>query len=190
MKHLCYSALCLLPVLVWATGCTGYIKPTETRLELVTHDEHGRNDHFAHFPQAYYARNAAGHLELLFISEEPSTLDPTQTIQQVVYIKEFWSPSPGRTYAHKTQVNANIIYAMLTPPTGVRFDGGVFVTYKKDGSDMAGWIESGNIRPRYRMGGAVEPFGPASLEGTFRAEEDPGRIVEMRNRLDTLFKAS
>jgi hypothetical protein len=189
MKHRRYLTICLLPGLLMATGCTGWIKPTETRLELVTHDEQGRHDHFARFPRAYYAVNAAGLLELLLISEEPSTLDPTQNIRQIVYLREFWNPRPGKTYANATQINAEVTYAMLTPPTGVRYDGGAFLTYKKEGNEIAGWIESGNVKPRYRMGGAIEPFGPATFKGTFRARENPARIVELRHELDTLFQA-
>lgn len=183
-------ALCLLPGLLTAAGCTGLIAPTETRLELVTFDPQGRQEHYADFSQAYYAQNAAGLLELLLISEKPSTIDPTQMIRQIVLIREFWNPRPGKTYANATQTNASVSYAMLTPPTGVRYEGGAFLTYRMEGNQAAGWIESGNLKPRYRMGGAVEPFGPATFKGTFRARENAARIVEMRQELDALFKST
>ncbi len=177
-----------LAALSLSTGCTGWIRPTETRLELVSYDDTGRQEHYAEFSETYYAKNASGLLELLFIEQSPSTVDPAQTIEQIVYIKEFWNPRPGRTYAQATQTNAHVIYAMLSLPTGLRYDGASFLTYKMEGDEVAGWIESGNLKPRYRMGGAVEPFGPATFKGTFRAEENAGRIAEIRHQLETQFK--
>ena len=115
--------------------------------------------------------------------------DPTQTITQILYIKEFWKARPGTTYAEATQINAHVQYAIISLPTGVRYDGGAFVTYKikrKTGL-LTGRIESGDLLPRYRLGGASEPFASAKFSGTFRATEDPTQVVNILQQLESLF---
>lgn len=169
-----------------STGCSS----TGTRLILTTYYEDGvPQQHYADFPEAYYAHSAAGTLELVLRAERPSSVDPTQSITQLVYLKTFWNPQPGRTYVQATQINARVQYAVLTPPTGVRYDGGAFITCKldKDGDTLTGEVESGTLTPRFRMGEAVEPFGPAKFEGTFTARHRPGEVRATHQFLTSQF---
>lgn len=175
---------------VSCTGCgSGLLAPA--RVELSTLDDAGRTqNHYAEFQRASYRRSSGGLIELVLESDQPSKVDPKQVITQIVYIKSYWLPIPGRTYMEATQINAEIQYAMLTPPTGIRYDGAGFVSYKlKKGSDkLNGELESGTMAPRLRMGDATEPFGPARLQGKFKAENNPREVVKAVQLLQTQFK--
>jgi len=161
-----------------------------TRIELTTYDAQGVPERrYTEFQQASYSRAQDGMLELVLRSDRPSSVDPTQNITQIVYIKTFWNPEPGTTYADATQINARIQYAMLTPPTGIRYDGGGFVHAKmnKRTGEMVGTIEGGSLRPRYRLGNASDPFGPCRIAGTFRAKENARVVVDTQQMLKTQF---
>lgn len=164
--------------------------PKVTRIELQAFDESGAaSHHFTEFTRASFKRTTDGRIELVFRSQQPSQVDPTQNIIQIIHVQTFWTPRHGVTYADSSQINARVHYAILTPPTGVRYDGGAFVSYKIDSltGEAVGWIESGELSPKFRMGNAVEPFGPARITGHFRATEDPGSIVETVQMLKSQF---
>ncbi len=187
-KRLAYVMLGLVPA-VMLVGCG----PKQTRLNLVTYDDAGAaSAHYTDFGRAVYRVRPDKRIELVFRSQAPSRLDPAQTITQLVYIDEFWNPQLGVSYADSTQINSRVQYAILTPPTGVRYDGGAFVTYKFDQftKEMVGWVESGSLSPASRLGNAAEPFGPARIYGEFRAVEDPATVVHVEQMLKTEFPAA
>ncbi len=164
--------------------------PTQTRIDLTTYDEcDQQRRHYAQFDQAAYRLSPGGLVELVLRAQRPSSVDPTQTIHQVIYVKSFWNPQPARTAVDSSQIDARVQYALLTPPTGVRYDGAAMVTwrYDKRTKKLAGWIESGTLIPRFRLGDAAEPFGPANFTGTFVAEEDPGEVVETAQAMEYQF---
>lgn len=178
--------LLVLAGLAAIAGCG----PKGTRMNLVTYNEAGQaNAHYTDFAQAYFKRQSDGRIDLVFESCQPSRVDPTQMITQIVHVQSFWTPQPGRTYVESSQVNARMQYAILTPPTGLRYDGGGFVTYKIDKrtGEAVGYVESGDLAPAYRMGDAVEPFGPAKIYGHFRARENPGNVVDAIQQLRNQF---
>jgi hypothetical protein len=162
----------------------------QTRIDLTTFEPDGSpRHHYTDFQQASYKMTATGTLELVMRSEQPSSLDPTQTISQVLYLKSFWTPKPGTTHVEASLINTRVRYALLTPPTGVCYHGGAFVSYKLDRPSgvLTGVIESGTLAPRFRMGDAATPFGPARFTGTFRATENPRDVVAAIQMLDTRF---
>jgi hypothetical protein len=181
-EHFGISAI----LLAGLAGCSSQ----STRLHLTTYDETGREQHhYADFNRVAFLVNPSGLLELGMRVEQPSKTDPTQTITQLVHIKEVWKPQPGRTAVEKTQVNVQVRYAILTPPTGVRYDGAGFVFSKsKEGSkNIAGEIESGRLAPTYQMADAAIPFGPARISGPFRAVNNPAEVIEIARQMDLLF---
>lgn len=164
--------------------------PTRTRINLTAHDANGQPQrHYTDFRRAYYQVSAGGLVELVLQTERPSSVDPTQTINQILYVRSIWNPHPGRSAVEASQIDAQARYAMLTPPTGVRYDGSAMITWKLDkkAHKLSGWIESGTLTPRFRMGEAMEPFGPANFSGTFVAEENPRVVVETAQALESQF---
>jgi hypothetical protein len=184
----CNAVAVVLALAGWLViGCEAPVR--QTRLELTVFGQDGRRQHhYADFGEAYY-QLSGGTLELVLRSERPSSLDPTQTITQILYLKTFWQPMPGTTYVEASQINARVQYAMLTPPTGVRYDGGAFVSFRinKRTGELTGRIESGSLAPRFRMGDAVEPFGAARFTGTVRATERPREVVNTLQMLESQF---
>lgn len=161
------------------------------RIELTTYDIAGRAERsYASFNRAGYRITPGGLIEIAMETENPSSVDPTQTIRQMVYLKTIWYPQPGRTAVESTQLDATLMYALLTPPTGIRCDGSAMVTYKwnNEGKPIEALIESATLTPRYRMGDAVEPFGPARLVGTITLYERPGDVMETLQFLQTQFR--
>lgn len=176
--------LVLGPMLL--AGCA----PKVTRIELQTFDAEGKPaHHYTEFTRATFKRLSDGRIELSLRSQQPSRVDPTQVITQVVHVQSFWQPRGGVTYWESTQVNARVTYAIRTPPTGIRYDGGAFVSYSIDRmtGEAVGRIESGDLLPRYRMGNAVVPFGPTRITGTFRATENPADVVTTHQMLQGEF---
>jgi len=162
----------------------------ETRIDLMTFDENGQaQKHYAEFRRASFRLSHGGALELVLRSEQPSSIDPTQTITQILYVKSLWTPKPGITFAEESQINARVQYAIITPPTGVRYDGGGFISYarKRRSREIVGKIESGTLAPRLRMGDAIEPFGTARFNGTFCAVENPRDVVTAVQMLESQF---
>ncbi len=169
--------------LVWASGLMALAGcgPQDTRINLVTYDEAGEAAaHYTDFRRASFRTQSDGKIELVLRTQQPSQVDPSQTITQVVYVQMFWNPVPGVTYMESTQINARVQYALLTPPTGMRYDGGAFVTYKidKQTHEAVGYVESGDLAAAFQMGEAAPPFGPARIYGHFRAKENPADVVD------------
>jgi hypothetical protein len=178
--------------IIWASLLAGLAgcSSQSTRIHLTTYDEAGREQHhYADFNRVAFLVNPSGLLELGMRVEQPSKLDPTQTITQLIHIKEVWKPVPGHTAVERTQINVQIRYAILTPPTGVRYDGAGFLyaKYKEGSTTISGEIESGRLAPSYRMADAVLPFGVARFSGPFRAVQNPGEVIEIARQLDLLF---
>jgi hypothetical protein len=182
------SGMLLALVAVWVTaGCES--KPT--RMYLTTFDEVGTPQyHYADFDQAYYRRTQDGRVELVLRARKPSQMDPTQMITQIVYARDMWLARPGKRRVEATQINAHLEYAILTPPTGVRYDGVALMTYKVDPRTgiLTGQIESGSLEPKYRMGEASPPFGSARVTADFQAVENAARVVHAVQTLDSLFQ--
>lgn len=186
---------CYLIVVVLAlsclTGCSSidWFDRT-TRIELSSVNAEGElQQHFAEFDQASYRMSQDGLVELLLETVRPAESDPTLNIRQLVCIKSHWLPIPGRTYMEASQINAQVQYAILTPPTGIRYDGSAFVSYKLNTrtGKLKGRIEGGHMAPRYRMGDAQPPFGPARFEGTFVAIENAREVVAGMQQLAAQF---
>ncbi|HPD30841.1 MAG TPA: hypothetical protein PLL20_12655 [Phycisphaerae bacterium] len=181
-----WHGVMLAGLLAGLAGCSSQ----STRIHLTTYDETGREQHhYADFNRVAFLINPSGLLELGMRVEQPSKLDPTQTITQLVHIKEVWKPVPGRTAVERTQINVQVRYGILTPPTGVRYDGAGFLyaRFKEGSTTISGEIESGRLAPSYRMADAMLPFGVARISGPFRAVKNPGEVIEIARQLDLLF---
>lgn len=164
-------------------GCQ---KPVN-RITIETFAEPLRPERYAtDFPEAYFAETPRGGLEILLRWRQPSSLDPTQQMEQVVHIETFWKPRYGTTRAEATMINARLRFAILTPPTGVAYEGGGFLTctMSRDGSVLDATLESGNLAPARVAGGAKEPFGPARVSGVIRAVRDRRNVVLLRQEAE------
>lgn len=141
------------------------------------------------FRRAVYHRNPQGLIEVVLKTDHPSTEDPTQTITQILYLRQVWNPRLGASFAETSQLNARLEYAILSPPTGVRYDGSAFISYKISDRThtLDAEIESGSLSPRYQMGDAVEPFPASRITGTIEAVESPREVINALQLIERTF---
>jgi len=172
-------------LLVVLCGCQE--KPT--RMELTTfRDPRYPETWAATFQEGYYRRAEHGNVDIVLRSTQPAEKDPTQTIEQIVHIRTLWRPIPGKTLAESSMINALISYVILTPPTGISYDGSGFVSFslRWRSDEIRGQIEQAELRPRRRCGGAADPFGPVQLRGEFSARPDGPRVLKALHRIEAL----
>jgi len=122
-----------------------------SRVEITTFDEHGKGQlHFAEFIVVRIAcrRVGIGGGDADGTAEHGRSTANHHAGFVLQYILE---PAAGTTYVEATQIDAQAEYALLTPPTGVRYDGSAFITWHLDRrkSTLRGKIESGTLAPRY-----------------------------------------
>lgn len=157
-------------------GCT----PLPNRIYIETFDDPlAPKKYTTDFAEAYFARAADGGLDVLLRWKQPTQADPTQDIEQIVHAHAFWTPVLGTTRAEASMLNATLRFMILTPPTGVEYDGAGFITFKLDrsGNILDGRIESGELTPRQTVGGAQKPFGPARISGQIQATQNRRQIL-------------
>jgi hypothetical protein len=175
------SVLCL----ALAAGCA----PRATRLQLQEVDAAGQTrDFFQDFEECYYALTPAGNLNVVMRSQIPSTVDPSQIIEQVVHLHCFWRPVPGTTYAEESMINGYACYMIKTGRAAVSYEGGMFATFKINPRTrrITGKLESSELKPLRRQAGAKEPFGAAFAKGTFVGIEHPRRVTGTLREMERL----
>jgi hypothetical protein len=171
---------------VLAAGLVG-CGPPPNRIYIQTFDEPlAPKKYNTDFAEAYFGKAADGGLDILLRWKQPTQADPTQDIEQIVHAHAFWTPVLGTTRAEASMINATLRFMILTPPTGVEYDGAGFVTFKVDrtGNILDGRIESGELVPRQAVGGARKPFGPARISGRIQATQNRRQILRLLHEAD------
>lgn len=170
----------ILPLLCVAAFLISGCQPRSTRIRIqdFLHSE-GPRSLYQEFDEAYYQLDAAGSLQLVLRRQVPSQAIPTENITQVILVKTFWRPIPGRTYAESTMINAKLTYLIQSGRACRAYQGNGFVSFTehRKGQTLSGRIESANLKPTGEMGHPPHPFGKAQLEGTFRAILKPRRAT-------------
>ncbi len=170
-----WSGLSLGLVLV---GCA----PPPNRIYIETFNEPlAPKKYTTDFTEAYFGRSADGGLDILLRWKQPTQADPTQEMEQIIHAHAFWVPVYGTTRAEASMLNTTLRFMILTPPTGVGYQGAGFLTFTIDraGQNLDGRIESGELAPRQAVGGARKPFGPARISGRVRAVQDRRQLLRL-----------
>ncbi len=165
-------------MLGWAAGCG----TPPNRIYIQTFSEPAApRKYLTDFTEAYFARSADGGVDILLRWNEPAQADPTQYTEQIVHAHSFWTPVLGTTRAEASMINASLRFMILTPPTGVGYEGAGFLSFQinRAGDTLEGRIESGELSPRQVAGGAKEPFGPARIEGRIRAVNNRRQLLRL-----------
>jgi hypothetical protein len=156
--------------------------PQPNRIYVETFDEPlAPRRYTTDFTEAYFGRAADGGLDILLRWKQPTQADPTQDIEQIVHAHAFWTPVLGTTRAEASMLNATLRFMILTPPTGVDYQGAGFITFDIDrsGDILDGRIENGEVTPRQVAGGAAKPFGPARISGRIHATRNRRQILRL-----------
>lgn len=197
------SMLCLA-VMMAVAGCGR----TETRFDIYSTSDRDHPERFTEFfePGAFSVSSLSNWRivfdmpEVLIQVEDAAPANSpegdaaaepivrTVPMAQYVKIEMFWRPLPGSTYAESSQINASIVYCLVTAADTISYEGAGFVFFKRsrDGKTITGRIESATLVPVRRVGSPRDIFGPCRLEATFTAKDDAAHVASIMRTLQKL----
>jgi hypothetical protein len=172
-------------VLLGGTGCG----PRVTEFNITDHRAAGpAEQYFERFDECFYCVDHNGNMDIVACRHSPATGDASDTITQVLHIRQLWSAVPGRTFVEETMINATISYLIVGPTGGASFDGGGFVTFNenRDGTEIRGRLESSALTPQRGLGDEADLFSRASVSGTFVARRHKAKVLRILHEMQRL----
>lgn len=138
------------------------------------------------FPEAYYDVDGIGNLELVLRRTTKAQDERGGSITQVIHLRAFWRPVPGKDPADESQINSVVTYAVFDGTSGTAFEGGGAVYYvaAKDEDHLTGSVDRIRLRPVRRFGSGEVLFEKAEIAGPFHARRDPHRVAQIANELE------
>ncbi len=171
-------------LLLWLLGCG----PKATQFHVVDYRPSGEaHGYFQAFDECYYCTDAHGNVDIVARHTTVNGESPTTT--QVVHMRTFWVPKPGRTYAERTMINATVSYLIVSGPDGATFEGSGFLCFRPDRKrqQIKGRLELSSLKPQRRLGSAERLFDKAELSGEFVAKRDKARVIATLREMRRLF---
>ena len=173
-------------LLLAATGC-----PARTStFQIVDYREPGETKRYREtFDEGYYDVDGHGNVSIVLRRSASGETGPELTATQVVHIRSLWRPIPGRTTAHRTQINGTVSYLIVSGQTGATFEGAGSVFFKENRKrdKLTGTLDLALLQPKRSFGTGSPLFKRAELKGKFRATRDPARVVRIVNEMNQLF---
>ncbi|NLX07332.1 MAG: hypothetical protein GXY33_19505 [Phycisphaerae bacterium] len=165
------------------------------RLTVVSYRDPGRpTTYYQSFPDAWFSQLPSGDYQILLASSEPINSLDRDVLEQTMFIRVFWTPIPGKTFAESSQINAGIDYRIRVadpadapvvsqrPKTMICYKGSGFVSFSPDpsGRGLKATLEHAVLRPAEE---SDEPaLGRLIVKGQFRARKAEGQIADYRIR--------
>ncbi len=142
--------------------------------------------HFEDFDEAYYGVGEGGLVEVVLRKQTRWKADQTRRNVQVIVLRTFWKPIPGRTYAEDSGLNANLRYMITRGGSAISYEGGGFFYYAEDAEArvITGRLEGGDLQPLRALGGDIGIFDKARISGRFKARRDDRRVAKIINRME------
>lgn len=180
---------CKLPVswsavvlLISLCGCG----PKETRFHIVDYRQPGESQgYFQGFSDCTYCTDAHGNIDI--VARHTTINQDAEPTIQVVHMRTFWIPQPGRTSAERSMINATVSYLIVNGKIGATFEGSGFLSFRENrkNEQIKGRLELSSLKPQRRLGNAERLFEKAELSGEFVATRDKASVLatlrEMRN---------
>jgi hypothetical protein len=176
----------LLAGAVALVGCAG----GENELRIVDHRAGADPVTFAEtFEEAYYSLDGVGNIDIVLESTRPAQDGGGAPFAQTVHIRTFWRCQPGRTVAHRTQLNATIHYRLETPAGVQLYAGAGAVMYWPSTWDntVFGEVTEVHLEPYSTDASEKGLFEHPVLEATFRAVPDARRTRRIANEFERWF---
>ena len=144
--------------------------------------------HYEDFDESYFRMRDGGLIDLVLRKQTRATADQTRKIVQIIVLRSYWKPFPGRTYANDSMLNANLCYVLIKGDSAISYEGGGFFQYaaKKGGEVITGKLEGGDLQPLRAVGGDLGIFERARITGKFKARRDDRRTTQIINQIDQL----
>ncbi len=144
--------------------------------------------HYEDFDESFYRLRNGGLVDVVLRKQARATADQTRKIIQIIVLRSYWKPFPGRTYANDSMLNASLCYVLINGDSAISYEGGGFFQYaeKKGGEVITGKLEGADLQPLRAVGGDLGIFERARISGKFKAHRDDRRTTQIMNRIDQL----
>jgi hypothetical protein len=108
---------------------------------------------------------------------------------QIIHIRMFIRPEPGRTPIDPNALNAVIRHVILAPGATGMYSGGGFLlpTSQAASGQFSGTIAAGTMRLDSNSPGFNDALGPAELRAAFRLRRDPELAAQIDRRLGEMW---
>ncbi len=182
-----FQITCLFAVLL-AVVNTGCRAAPYNRVEVTDHRlDEPEVHHFEDFDESYYRVRDGGLVDIVLRRQTTSETDRTKKIVQIIVLRSFWKPHPGRTYAEASMLSANLCYLIMKGNAAVSYEGGGFFQYseKRRKGLIRGRLEGADLQ-QLRGTPGLSIFGKASISGRFRAQRNDRRATRIINEVDQI----
>ncbi len=172
-------------------GSTGCSSPAPSSVfKIIDHRYPGEAQRYHEdFDECYYGIGEGGNVDIVLSRTTPGENDPRETFRQVIHIKGVWRCIPGDTVSHRTQINATVIYHIISGRVGMTFEGAgsLFYTLDKSEGTLTGALELAHLLPKRQLVSRGELFERAELTGQFQATRNERRVTRTINEMKRLF---
>lgn len=166
---------------------TGCAKRT-TAFQIADYRGDGSVNHYQEtFDEAFFDIDGSGNLDVVFRRSQPATPERDIDLTQVIRLRTFWRPIPGRTAAETTQLNGTVSYAIITGNIGTTFEGAGSIFFEIDEDSLTGSLDLAILEPTRHLKAGSRFFNKAELSGKFTARRSPRRVIRIVNDLNRQF---
>ena len=159
--------LCLMAGLTLAAGCS----IRSSAIDIIDYRGPGEAKRYHEtFDEAYYDVDKEGNVHIVLRRETSGNGQQGRPITQVVHIRSLWRSIPGRTVAHRTQINSTLTYCMTSGYETAMFEGAgsVFFTRSDRTDTLTGRLDLARLRPVHTRTAQRTLFRGAELSGEFQ----------------------
>ena len=159
------------------------------RVEVVDYrQDEPEQHHFEDFDESYYRVRDGGLVDIVLRRQTASATDQTKRIVQIIVLRSFWKPHPGRTYAEASMLSANLCYFIMKGNAAVSYEGGGFFQYRENPKKglISGRLEGADLQLLRGTALRLNIFGKVSISGRFRAQRDDRRATRIMNQADQM----
>ena len=184
-----FQKICIVAIAAVGVGLFGCHAVPFNRVEVTDiRSDATPQLHYEDFDESYFRMRDGGLIDLVLRKQTRATADQTRKIVQIIVLRSYWKPFPGRTYANDSMLNANLCYVLVNGDSAISYEGGGFFQYveKKGGEVITGKLECGDLQPLRAVGGDLGIFERARITGKFKARRDDRRTTQIINQIDQL----
>lgn len=111
---------------------------------------------------------------------------PHGAIEQLLHVRMFFTPRPGKTAADPTMIDAHLRYLIVTAGGTALYGGTGFVTVDTPKRDqpMRVHVESSQLKLLHTTGDPPPDLGELRIRGKLRAQSDPTAAVDLLREID------
>jgi hypothetical protein len=160
----------LLAVVLATVGCSAQPRPATVQ---IVPQQPGSSRYVQRFTDTYAVQRNDGRTDVVLTETTQDGLD------QYLHLRLLWRPMRGTKTDQPSTTNAVIdwyVFSQTDPNQFLRYTGAGLVSADPKGNGMDVTVRNATLRLAGRRGNLVDPLGPSTLKGAFRARVDGGRV--------------